>query len=109
MYRGVFLSSNPVGVEESDKLMPKSYSLDQNYPNPFNPSTVIKYAIPENSFVTLKIFDALGREVALLVNSQQSAGVHTVNFNASNLTSGIYFYQLNAKNFSQVKKMMVLR
>ncbi|MDP4197411.1 MAG: T9SS type A sorting domain-containing protein, partial [Bacteroidota bacterium] len=109
LYRGVILSSNPVGVEESEKVLPKVFKLDQNYPNPFNPSTVIKYSLPENSFVTLKVFDALGRQVASLVNSQQTKGVHTVMFNASGLSSGIYFYQLNARDFSQVKKMMVIR
>lgn len=109
LYRGVVLSSNPVGVEEPGKALPNVFKLDQNYPNPFNPSTVIKYSLPENSFVTLKVFDALGRQVASLVNGQQTKGAHTVMFNASGLSSGIYFYQLNARGFSQVRKMMVIR
>ncbi|MGE5401973.1 MAG: T9SS type A sorting domain-containing protein [Ignavibacteriales bacterium] len=109
MYRGVILSSQPVGVAGESKSIPVRYALEQNYPNPFNPATKIKYSIPENSLVTLKIYDLIGREVATLVNSQQNAGFHQVEFNASKLGSGIYFYQLSTKNFLQTKKMMLIK
>ena len=73
---------------------PHSFALFQNYPNPFNPSTRISYQLPENSFVTVKVFDALGRELETLVHEQQSAGYHSVQFNAAQLPSGMYFYSL---------------
>ena len=86
-----------------------NFSLEQNYPNPFNPSTVISYRLPETSFVTLKIYDALGREVAVLVNEQKPAGTYEVEFDASDLSSGIYFYKLQAGSFVQTRKMILLR
>ncbi len=111
MYRGVQLSTTPVqvnGVAEENTL-PAEYALNQNYPNPFNPSTVISYQLPVNSIVTLKVYDILGREVAALVNGMQNAGAHIVRFDAKNLTSGVYFYQLQAGNFLQMKKMMFVK
>ncbi len=86
-----------------------SYGLSQNYPNPFNPTTAITYSIPENSFVTLKVYDVLGSEVADLVNGQVEAGVHKVNFNGYNLNSGVYFYTIKAGNFSETKKLMLMK
>jgi hypothetical protein len=86
-----------------------SYGLSQNYPNPFNPTTAITYSIPENSFVTLKVYDVLGSEVADLVNGVVEAGVHKVNFNAFNLNSGVYFYTIKAGNFSETKKLMLMK
>ena len=91
-----------------------SFSLDQNYPNPFNPTTTIKYQIPNDGLVTLKIYDELGREVKTLVNQYESKGKYDVNFNASNLSSGIYFYQLRSlsssgKNYVSTKKMLLLK
>lgn len=86
-----------------------NYSLSQNHPNPFNPTTNIEYQIPDREFITLKIFDVLGREVLTLVNEQKEAGMHTVKFDASNMTSGIYFYQIRANNFVTTKKMLLLR
>ncbi|MBS1515193.1 MAG: choice-of-anchor J domain-containing protein, partial [Bacteroidetes bacterium] len=80
-----------------------NYSLSQNYPNPFNPTTNIKFAIPQSGFVTLKIYNMLGKEVATLVSSNLSKGSYSYDFNASNLASGIYFYKLEAGNFSEVK------
>ena len=91
------------------------YVLNQNYPNPFNPSTIISYSLPSRKYVTLKVFDQMGNEVATLVNSEQVAGNHSVQFDASNtsenkkLASGIYFYKLKAGNFMQVKKLMLLK
>ena len=89
--------------------MVEKFSLANNYPNPFNPSTKIQYTLPTNEFVSLKVYDIIGREVATLVNQQQSAGVYDVNFNASNLTSGIYFYKIDAGSFVDVKKMMLIK
>ena len=86
-----------------------SYELNQNYPNPFNPTTTITYSIPQNSFVTLKIYDILGSEVASLVNGEIEAGVHKLNFNAVGLNSGVYFYTIKAGNFSETKKLMLMK
>ncbi len=88
----------------------------QNYPNPFNPSTTIKYSIPTvetlratSPHVTLKIYDILGREVTTLINKEQKSGSYEVLFNASNLSSGLYFYRLTTSGFTQTKKMILLR
>ncbi len=89
--------------------LPTKFSIDQNYPNPFNPSTIISYALPEASNVKLIVYNSLGQEVSTLINSTQDAGVHNINFNASNLTSGLYFYRIEAGNFTQVKKMILLK
>ncbi len=89
--------------------IPNYYSLAQNYPNPFNPSTSIKFSVPKPSNVTLKIYDVLGKEVATLVNEMKQPGFHTVDFNASHLASGIYFYRIDAGDFSSVKKMMLVK
>ncbi|MGA9121113.1 MAG: T9SS type A sorting domain-containing protein, partial [Bacteroidota bacterium] len=80
-----------------------------NYPNPFNPTTNIRYGLPFASKVTLKIYDILGREVRTLVNSVQAPGQYTVTLNAQQLASGVYFYRINAGNFSETKKLLLLR
>jgi hypothetical protein len=87
----------------------KNYKLSQNYPNPFNPLTVISYQLPVISNVTLKVYDILGREVATLVNEEKPAGSYEVQFNSSGMTSGIYFYQINAGDYSETKKMIFLK
>ena len=94
--------------------MPAHYKLFQNYPNPFNPTTKIKFEIlgqarNDNMLVTLKVYDILGREVAILFNEEKPAGEYEVEFNAANLPSGIYFYQLKAGYYSDTKKMVLLR
>lgn len=94
-------------VEETE--MPVKYALEQNYPNPFNPATQIKYSILSAGNVSLKVYDVLGREVADLVNKHQDAGHYTVNFNASALSSGIYFYRIESGSFVNVKKMMLVK
>jgi len=96
-------------VEVTAGSIPSDYALQQNYPNPFNPSTTIKYQIPENGVVTLKVYDVLGKEVATLVNSERQAGSYTENFNALNLSSGIYLYTIKVNNYVAVKKMMLLK
>ena len=96
-----------VGVEDESK--PLTYSLEQNYPNPFNPTTTIKYSIPEISKVNLTLFNILGEEVATLVNEYSPAGKYEIEFNASQLSSGIYFYQLKAGRYVDTKKMILLK
>ena len=92
---------------------PKDFFLFQNYPNPFNPSTKIKFVIPKSSFVNLKVYDVLGREVATLVNEEKHAGSYEVEFNPvsgiRNLASGIYFYKLQVGSYSSTKKMIYLK
>jgi len=85
------------------------YALEQNYPNPFNPSTKIKYQILRNGFVTLKVYDILGKEVATLVNKQQQSGRYEVNFNAENLASGVYLYRIKVNDYVNVKKMLLIK
>lgn len=97
-----------VGVGE-EKNLPKQYSLSQNYPNPFNPETAIAYELPVSGFVSLKVYNTLGKEVANLVGENQQAGKHTVTFNAGSLSSGIYFYSLEAGTFSKTNKMIILK
>ncbi len=94
---------------KEENATPKTFSIEQNYPNPFNPSTKIIYSIPRNSNVTLKVFNVLGQQVKTLVNQTQSQGTYTVTFNASSLPSGIYFYSIEAGDYTQVKKMILLK
>ncbi|MBK8984256.1 MAG: T9SS type A sorting domain-containing protein [Ignavibacteria bacterium] len=89
--------------------IPTEFKLSQNYPNPFNPSTTINYEIPVDGAVSLKIFDMSGKEVMTLVDGVKNAGYYSINFNASNLSSGIYFYKLSANDFTSVKKMMLVK
>ncbi len=88
--------------------LPINYSI-ANYPNPFNPTTTINYQLPENGFVTIKVYDMLGKEIATLVNGNRTAGYHKVNFDASKLTSGIYIYTINAGKYIQSKKMLLVK
>ncbi len=101
--------STPTPMTEEHSTLPKEFALAQNYPNPFNPSTVIAYQLPTASDVRLELFDVLGRKVATLVNARQAAGYYNVVLNANNLATGIYFYRLQAGNFVQTKKMILLK
>ena len=96
-------------VENISEVLPNNYSLSQNYPNPFNPSTSINFSIPNSEFVSLKVYNILGSEVATLVNENLSAGSYRFNFDAAELASGIYLYELNAGNFREIKKMNLLK
>lgn len=100
---------NPVGVEYEEGQPVSEYALTQNYPNPFNPSTQIKFALKEAGYVTLKVYDALGKEVATLVKGEYTSGSYNVAFDASGLASGIYFYRLETGSFVQTNKMMLLK
>jgi hypothetical protein len=94
------------GVEDEENNLPTSFSLQQNYPNPFNPTTTINYSIPQTRFVKISIYDMLGREVAVLVNEDKSAGNYSIIFNGSNLTSGVYLYRMQAGGFVETKKLI---
>jgi Secretion system C-terminal sorting domain len=96
-------------VDVTVSNLPDNYTLLQNYPNPFNPTTTISYQIPKESFVSLKVYDVIGNEVADLVEKDLPAGTYKVNFNAQNLSSGVYFYQIKANNFSAVKKLILMK
>jgi len=97
------------GVEDEGSVMPDSYKLKQNYPNPFNPTTTISFELPATSHVTLQVSDMLGRNVATLVNHKVSAGKHEVRFDASDLSSGVYFYRLKAGDFVQTRRMTLIK
>ena len=99
----------PTDVENSDYIHPDEYILKQNFPNPFNPSTTIRFQIPELSFVTLKVYDILGNEISTLINEEKYSGSYEFKFNATDLPSGIYFYQLQAGDFVQTKKMTLIK
>ncbi|MFA6978909.1 MAG: T9SS type A sorting domain-containing protein [Ignavibacteriaceae bacterium] len=106
-FDGRFEYSHSVVVEISDA--PKVFALSQNYPNPFNPSTKIKFSIPQTSFVTLKVYDMLGKEIITLINEEKTIGNYEIDFNASNLSSGVYFYKIQASSFIDTKKFILLR
>ena len=106
--------TSPLGVEdEIEDLIPTDYVLYQNYPNPFNPTTKIKYGIPNSGLITLQVYNLLGEVVTTLVNKQQSAGNYEVSFDAASaaggLSSGIYLYKIQAGDYSDLKKMILLR
>ncbi len=98
-----------VGVNEPGNQIPNSYALLQNFPNPFNPSTVIRYDLPKEGLVTLKVYDMLGKEVITLVNESKPAGQYSIKFDASALTSGVYIYRIQANDFVSVKKLILLK
>ncbi len=109
IYETGFNTSGLIAIENSGTIFPHEFTLSQNYPNPFNPSTVINYQLPTSSNVKISIYDALGREVNILVNQSQNAGNHNVEWNAVNYTSGVYFYRLEAGSFVSNKKMILIK
>ena len=102
------LLANPLAVQNINSEIPKNFELQQNYPNPFNPVTKINFDISKSGFVSIKVFDMLGREVATLINTNLSAGSYNVNFDASTLASGMYLYNLSVNNKSIATKKMIL-
>lgn len=98
-----------VGVNSISTEVPRVFSLSQNFPNPFNPTTNIQFGVPKNSLVTIKVYDLLGREVATLLNEQKQAGMYQVDFNAASLSSGVYFYRMQAGTFADIKRMVVIK
>jgi hypothetical protein len=112
LYNAITFNDQFTGIDDRGSNRPpilNDYLLAQNYPNPFNPITTIKYQIPEVVLVTLKVFDVLGNEIATLVNEEKPIGSYEVKFNATGLTSGVYFYQLKSEEYLQTKKMILLR
>jgi photosystem II stability/assembly factor-like uncharacterized protein len=107
VYRNTSLGTPVVSVHEGPP--PFSYSLEQNYPNPFNPTTSIKFQISSTSFVSLKVFDVLGKEIATLVNESKEPGMYTASWDAGNITSGLYFYRLSAGSLVATRKMLLLK
>ncbi|MBM2840638.1 MAG: hypothetical protein HW412_1166 [Bacteroidetes bacterium] len=114
----LFAGSNGAGIARSllsttdvsyDPVVPEGIFLLQNYPNPFNPSTMIRYGLPQTSFVTLTVYNTLGQQVAQLVSEQQQAGYHEAVFRGDQLASGVYFYRIQAGDFVQTKKLLLLR
>jgi hypothetical protein len=99
----------PNASESKQTLLPKEYSLSQNYPNPFNPTTVINYALPRDGDVTVKIYNVLGQVVSTLVDEYEPAGYKSVRFDATNIPSGIYFCRFSSGNFTDVKKLVVMK
>ena len=107
---GIALSRDSILLSIDDEnILPEKFELHQNYPNPFNPTTIIKFQISELSFVTLKVYDVLGSEIATLVNEEKSVGGYEVEFDATTLPSGIYFYRLQAGDFIETKKMVLMK
>jgi choice-of-anchor B domain-containing protein len=102
------IGSPPVGIS-NNQTIPSQFSLKQNYPNPFNPSTTIEFSIPKNEYVTIKVFDALGRQVGILADEFKTAGTHKINYDAGRLASGMYYYSINAGSFTETKKMMLVK
>jgi hypothetical protein len=104
-----YIIGTATGVINIGSEIPDGFKLAQNYPNPFNPVTKITYQIPKNSFVSLKVYDMLGKEVTVLVNESLSPGMYETTFNASNYPSGVYFYKLTADSFSETKQMVLIK
>jgi hypothetical protein len=105
----ITVSVGSSGIDESQRIIPEGYTLEQNYPNPFNSTTTISYCVPQSSFITIKVYDPLGKQVAIIVNENKSIGNYNIEFDANKLVSGIYFYQLQAGNFIQTKKFVLIK
>ena len=101
--------STDFNFSNSKLVLPKDYELSNAYPNPWNPTTTIRYQVPVNILVTIKVFDALGREVSTLVNEVKSAGNYELTFNGKGLSSGVYYYQMKAGNFIETKKITLIK
>jgi hypothetical protein len=102
-------SDYPTGIKNESFTIPETFNLRQNYPNPFNPTTTISFILPSKSFVSLKVFDLQGREVATIVSEELSVGTYKYQWNATNRTSGVYFYRLQTDSFTETKKLILLK
>jgi hypothetical protein len=103
-----YVDNIPVSIT-NETTIPVEYALSQNYPNPFNPVTKITFALPVQGLVSLKVYDITGREIAKLVNEVKPAGYHSVEFNGNSLSSGVYFYRIEANDFVQTRKMLLVK
>jgi hypothetical protein len=108
-FAGFEIQEGVTGIEKVETEIPKSFSIEQNYPNPFNPTTSISFFIPRSEYVSLKVYDSTGKEVANLVDGFKSAGNYKIKYDASQLSSGIYLYRIRSANFIQVKKMILTK
>ena len=107
---GVYRSDFATGITKDEEIpMPHSFILEQNYPNPFNPSTTIKFSVPQALYVSIRIYDVLGNEITTLVNEELQTGSYLVEFDGSNLSSGVYFYTLRAGKFISTKKLVLMK
>ena len=104
---GSFIASAS-GIENTGEVV-KGYTLFQNYPNPFNPATIIKFSIPQNSFVTMNVYDVSGKEITTLVNNQLQEGTYKFTLDGASLSSGVYFYKINAGSYTEIKRMVLLK
>jgi hypothetical protein len=104
-----FVMNSILDVKENEKIIPNEFLLRQNYPNPFNPVTKISFSVPKKDFVTLKIYDILGKEITTLVNEIKTPGNYIIDFNGQYLSSGVYFYKMNSGDFSDVKRMLLIK
>ncbi len=105
----IFRTGSTTDVKEVGRNIPASFNLSQNYPNPFNPSTNIKFQVPQNSLVTIKVYDLLGKEVATLVHQEMKPGTYSAAWNAEGISSGVYFYKLHSGNIVETKQMLLLK
>jgi hypothetical protein len=103
------LTNGVTGIQPVNSEIPETYKLMQNYPNPFNPSTKIKFQLPKQGFAKIEVFDEMGRSVKTLLNENMQAGNFEVDFNAENIPSGVYFYRLSTKEFSDTKKLILIK
>ena len=98
-----------VTVERQINSIPQNFRLEQNYPNPFNPSTTIRYSLPERGEIELVVYDALGKQIETLISGDHDAGVYEVDFDATGLTSGVYFYQIKSGSFTETRKLVLMK
>jgi hypothetical protein len=104
-----FRFESTIGIKPVSNEVPGEFRLEQNYPNPFNPSTNLEFRIMEPGFVRLSVYDVLGREVSIIVNQNLKQGIYKASFNAGNLPSGVYLYRLTAGNFTETRKMILVK
>jgi hypothetical protein len=109
LYGGGTFCAGSIIIKTISTEIPDRFDMQQNYPNPFNPVTVIKYQLPKSEYVSLVVYDGLGREVEVIYEGQQSPGYYEASFDGSQLTSGVYFYKITAGDFSQTKKMLMIK
>ena len=106
---GIWWKTNVTGIKYVDFKVPSNYELSQNYPNPFNPTTNINFSVPNAGNVKVVIYDAIGNQVEVLVDEYKAVGNYRVDWNAAKYASGVYFYRMQSNNFTQIKKMVLMK
>jgi hypothetical protein len=109
LYGGGTICKALVEIQSAENELPSVYNLSQNYPNPFNPTTVIKYQLPREDFVSIKVYDQLGREISVLFEGKQQAGYYNLEFDGTNLATGVYFYKISSRDYEMTKKMVLVK